>query len=376
MTTVRSVVHPGWIEVLGPEVHAVVAAADRHKIALLVESDPEDERPAPDDSRTQSDLLGDAGTAEAAPQDEDEDAPDEDEDEGARDATADEVRVQPDLTLPPPDEASAGLPPAARVPVSAPPKGGLIDSVPWRRGGGAAAPTGNPPTAELPVHTPPPPPPPAEDVPPPPPADAESQPRSEPAANPTHETVHGLEPEPHAADEHAAPDVTTDRGALHRNDDDLDRPVVLAVLCPAGHPSPPHAGNCRTCGREIPPQQPFQTPRPSLGLLRISTGGAVPLDRGVLLGRAPRVNEELPPSQRPHLLRVGGVDRDISRNHAEVVLEGWHVLVRDLGSTNGTTVTLPGQEPVRLRPTEDHGIEPGAVITLADEVSLTYEVDG
>ncbi len=30
MTTVRSVVHPGWIEVRGPDVHAVVAAADRH----------------------------------------------------------------------------------------------------------------------------------------------------------------------------------------------------------------------------------------------------------------------------------------------------------------------------------------------------------
>ena len=155
--------------------------------------------------------------------------------------------------------------------------------------------------------------------------------------------------------------MTTDRGSLHRTDDDLDRPVVLAVLCPAGHPSPPHAGRCRICGREIPPQQPFPMPRPPLGVLRISTGGVVPLDRGVLLGRAPRVNEELPADQRPHLLRVGGPDRDISRNHAEVVLEGWHVLVRDLGSTNGTTVTLPGQEPVRLRPTEDQGIEPGAV---------------
>ena len=182
-------------------------------------------------------------------------------------------------------------------------------------------------------------------------------------------------PAPATLPEHATPDVTTDRGALPRTDDDLDRPVVLAVLCPAGHPSPPHAGSCRTCGREIPPQQPFPTPRPSLGVLRISTGGGVPLDRGVLLGRAPRVNEELPANQRPHLLRVGGVDRDISRNHAEVVLEGWHVLVRDLGSTNGTTVTLPGQEPVRLRPTEDQGIEPGTVVTLADEVSLTYEVE-
>ncbi len=171
-------------------------------------------------------------------------------------------------------------------------------------------------------------------------------------------------------------EVTTSRGGLPRADEDLDRPVVLAVLCPAGHHSPPHAGRCRTCQREIPPQQPTPIPRPALGVLRISTGGVVPLDRGVLLGRAPRVNEELPPNQRPHLIRVGGVDRDISRNHAEVVLEGWHVLVRDLGSTNGTTVALPGEEPVRLRPTEDQGIEPGTVITLADEVSLTYEVEG
>ena len=34
MTSVRSVVHPGWIEVAGPGVHAVVAAADRHAEAL------------------------------------------------------------------------------------------------------------------------------------------------------------------------------------------------------------------------------------------------------------------------------------------------------------------------------------------------------
>ena len=182
------------------------------------------------------------------------------------------------------------------------------------------------------------------------------------------------EPDVAEAETRPEPDVTTDRGSPHGTDDDPDRPVVLAVMCPAGHPSPPHAGRCRTCDREIPPQQPFRTPRPPLGVLRISTGGVVPLDRGVLLGRAPQVNEELPANQRPHLLRVGGADRDISRNHAEVVLEGWHVLVRDLGSTNGTTVTLPGEEPVRLRPTEDQGIEPGSVITLADEVSLTYEV--
>ncbi|KGN40735.1 FHA domain-containing protein, partial [Knoellia aerolata] len=173
----------------------------------------------------------------------------------------------------------------------------------------------------------------------------------------------------------AATDVTMDRSALTPGlDGPADSPIVLAVLCPAGHHSSPHASACRVCDRDIPTQQPFQTPRPQLGVLHVSAGGQVPLDRGILLGRAPKVNSDLPPSSRPHLVRLASKDNDISRNHAEVILEGWHVLVRDLGSTNGTTVTLPGQEPVRLRPTEDFGIEPGAVVTLADEVSLTYEV--
>ena len=34
MSTVRAVVHPGWIAVSGPEVDAVVAAGDRHAEAL------------------------------------------------------------------------------------------------------------------------------------------------------------------------------------------------------------------------------------------------------------------------------------------------------------------------------------------------------
>ena len=149
---------------------------------------------------------------------------------------------------------------------------------------------------------------------------------------------------------------------------------MLAVLCPAGHPSPPHAASCRSCGRDIPPQQPFQTPRPSLGVLRLASGDVVSLDRGVLLGRSPKVNADLPVADRPHLVRVASPENDISRNHVEVVLDGWHVLVRDLGSTNGTTVALPGQVPVRLRPGDQQVIEPGTIVTMADEVSVTFEV--
>ena len=171
-------------------------------------------------------------------------------------------------------------------------------------------------------------------------------------------------------------DATVDRSALlaGRGPPPSAGPTVLAVLCPAGHTSPPHSGVCRLCGREIPPQQPFQTARPPLGLLRLASGDVVQLDRGVLLGRSPKVNAELAAADRPHLVRVTSAQNDISRNHVEIVLEGWHVLIRDLGSTNGTTVALPGQHPVRLRPSDQQVIEPGTVITLADEVSLTYEV--
>jgi len=288
-----------------------------------------------------------------------------------------------DLTLPP-DEEHAGSAPAERVaPVeaAAPEKKVLIDSVPWRtlpEGDSAAAPAPplQPATEELPA------------------AGGPTGPdnwgmtgpplmQQQPAAAdpaPTPESPEPVSAAPVEADqpEVAAlpvPDVTMDRSALTPGTEGpADSPVVLAVLCPAGHHSSPHASACRVCGRDIPTQQPFQTPRPQLGTLSVSTGGLVPLDRGILLGRAPKVNADLPPSSRPHLVRLASQDNDISRNHAEVILEGWHVLVRDLGSTNGTTITLPGQEPVRLRPTEDFGIEPGAVITLADEVSLTYEV--
>lgn len=457
MTTVRSVVHPGFVEVTGPGITAVVQAAERHVEALtdaaadglvalldllcsrglLVLPDfgivattdegarvlvrgavrvlREDDEVLEADGRepwADLDVVDAGGMTIAAPEPEPVVArgwrrparlsadpgaaepggpgPERVEEDGAPAAgpepTPTAAAPPADLTLPPPEDVP-GAAPVDRVPPSPAPEPGIISSVPWRRGGG-------PGPAPTPAPAVPPSPPAAPEVPPVAPAAvASAAPADDPqegvgrpadddavlaAAEPTGSgpaTASYPAPEATPRPDTGPVEVTTARGGLPRADEDLDRPVVLAVLCPAGHHSAPHAGRCRQCGREIPPQQPAPVPRPPLGVLRISTGGVVPLDRGVLLGRSPRVNEELPPSQRPHLIRVGGADRDISRNHAEVVLEGWHVLVRDLGSTNGTTVALPGEEPVRLRPTEDQGIEPGTVITLADEVSLTYEVE-
>jgi hypothetical protein len=314
----------------------------------------------------------------------------------------------PEHTLaPPPDTIRPAAPvaatpaPAAQGPTPPPARGGLIDSVPWRSGG-----------SNVPASDPAPRP--APELPPAPPASPAGPGAVDPARRPAaapHTSLASSMPLPPAPTPRPAPaapppaapvvpaplapaapaqpasasppaaaggddaDATVDRGALLAGRGAMvSGPTVLAVLCPAGHTSPPHSGVCRLCGREIPPQQPFQTARPPLGLLRLASGDVVQLDRGVLLGRSPKVNAELGAADRPHLVKVTSAQNDISRNHVEIVLEGWHVLIRDLGSTNGTTVALPGEHPVRLRPSDQQVIEPGTVITLADEVSLTYEV--
>jgi hypothetical protein len=256
----------------------------------------------------------------------------------------------PDHTLAPPPDTGR--------PAPAPPRAGLISSVPWRSGGSDVPPP-------APVAPPAPPAPPAVEG-------SAWQESAEPEVRSRLLDPPATSDDPQAGDDS---DATVDRSALLAGRAAaVSGPTVLAVLCPAGHSSPPHSGVCRLCGREIPPQQPFQTTRPPLGLLRLASGDVVQLDRGVLLGRSPKVNAELSAADRPHLVRVASAQNDISRNHVEIVLEGWHVLIRDLGSTNGTTVALPGQHPVRLRPSDQQVIEPGTVITLADEVSLTYEV--
>jgi hypothetical protein len=147
-------------------------------------------------------------------------------------------------------------------------------------------------------------------------------------------------------------------------------PMVHAVRCTDQHANPSHATSCRICGKPVPPQDAVMVPRPILGRLRLSTGDDVVLDRAVLMGRDPAKDRHAA-GERPHIVKLAGAD--ISRSHLEVSLDEWHVLVTDLKSTNGTVVTLPGRSPERLRPGQALMIEPGTVVTLADEVHFTYE---
>ncbi len=149
--------------------------------------------------------------------------------------------------------------------------------------------------------------------------------------------------------------------------------TVVAARCPAGHLSPAYAGTCRICGRPLPPQQPVEVPRPPLGVLRLSNGDTVVLDRGCILGRNPRVPIGYS-GEQPNLVKLIDPDKDISSQHLEVRLEYWHVAVNDLGSTNGTQLVPPGAPPLRLRPNDPVLIEPGTKVILAGVFSFTFEL--
>ena len=110
-----------------------------------------------------------------------------------------------------------------------------------------------------------------------------------------------------------------------------------------------------------------------LGTLRFSNGVEAELDGPIVIGRSPRA-ERVSSKEIPQLVTLPSPDQNISRNHLEIKLDGWHVLVVDLDSVNGTVITNPGEAPVLLRSGEEVPIVVGSVVTIADEVTFVYEV--
>jgi hypothetical protein len=184
---------------------------------------------------------------------------------------------------------------------------------------------------------------------------------------------------PQRAGDPDEPDSTVKRSELadvvaRTTPPDRIGPVVPALICPSGHVNPPSGGACRRCGAPLP-HDAVLVPRPVLGVLRLSLGDVIALDRGVVMGRNPRTDFTGPDGEeRPHVVKLPSADGDISRTHLRVTLDGWHVLVTDLNSTNGTLVTLPGHEPQQLRPGEPVPMQPGTVVTLAEGIDFRYEV--
>lgn len=140
---------------------------------------------------------------------------------------------------------------------------------------------------------------------------------------------------------------------------------VQAVHCPARHPNPVHASHCRICASPIADRDQLIIPRPTLGWLTLSAVLAYPLDRDMVFGRSPSAPARA--QQPPRLVVIGDQDEQMSRSHLHVTIIDWQVFAADLGSLNGTMITLPDRNPQQLRANEPTLIIPGTVVEIGSE---------
>jgi hypothetical protein len=150
-------------------------------------------------------------------------------------------------------------------------------------------------------------------------------------------------------------------------------PPLPAVRCGDGHPNPVGLARCRVCGRPLDAGAVEAIERPVLGTLVFSSGERVPVDAPMLIGRGPRRTEGQRPDLR--LVTVASPERGVSRNHLEVIIDGWTVQVMDLDSANGTTVALPGRAPVSVPAGHPVAIVPGTTVSLGDEAFFTFRAE-
>jgi len=120
-------------------------------------------------------------------------------------------------------------------------------------------------------------------------------------------------------------------------------PIIQGVYCKNGHFDDPEALFCAICGISMNQQTLVPRPgeRPPLGVLLLDDGSVFQLDTDYVVGREPGLDSSVAAGKaRP--LRISDDSGIVSRVHARVHLDGWRVLVTDLGSANGTRVILPG----------------------------------
>ncbi|WP_147916926.1 FHA domain-containing protein [Ruania zhangjianzhongii] len=146
---------------------------------------------------------------------------------------------------------------------------------------------------------------------------------------------------------------------------DHDGETIMVSQLPSGNGAAPGTGESDLY------DEPHAAAQPSIHLA-MSTGAHVPLDRPVLIGRAPE-SARFNAGVQPRLVTVASPEQDISRTHVEIRAEGGHAVVTDLNSTNGTVVVQPGSPPRRLHPGEGASVPAGTVVDLGDGVTLTVQ---
>lgn len=111
---------------------------------------------------------------------------------------------------------------------------------------------------------------------------------------------------------------------------------------------------------------------PAGGRVVLSTGTVLELDRPLIVGRRPRIDQGMS-DDIPELITVASPTHDISRNHVEIRRDGEAMTVTDLHTTNGTMLLREGDGPLRLHPGEPTMVLSGDVLDIGDDVTLRFE---
>jgi FHA domain len=147
-----------------------------------------------------------------------------------------------------------------------------------------------------------------------------------------------------------------------------DAPIVLGVYCKNGHFGDPNARSCVVCGvsrgRRGPAPQPG--PRPPLGALVLDDNSALELSADCVVGREPTLDPSVVAGEA-HPLAIP--DAAVSRVHARIHLDGWQVLLIDLGSVNGTRIRLPGKR-------SEQALEPNVPVPLQSGTRVLVGTQG
>lgn len=99
---------------------------------------------------------------------------------------------------------------------------------------------------------------------------------------------------------------------------------------------------------------------------RVGDADAVILDAPSYVGRRPSA-PRIPSTVPPRLVSVPSPLREVSSTHLEIRQVGTSIVIRDLATTNGSIVSLPGRVPRTLRQGESIVVTPGTLVDIGDD---------
>lgn len=178
-----------------------------------------------------------------------------------------------------------------------------------------------------------------------------------------------LAAEPPAAEPPAAPAPSADEPPAAdevADDQTVATPPALVDPSAPGIPSPPADLPAALADNVWLAPVP-EKPRPFR--LRLDDGTLVPLDQPVYLGRKPSV-PRIHPGGIPLLVTLDSPQREVSATHLVLSTVGGAIVARDLRSSNGSIVRVPGSVAHTLLGGESAVVTPGTVIELGDGNSI------